>query len=384
MTDRESSQHGPTAGGHDEWPVWLCETVETVHAAVDDATTAPALGTTLPARLTATTPVEFAWIATVDEPAVRVRSAPAELPARLEATPEETLTARAESTGEVQRVVENPPTDVRLVAEHTGNDPGDIGAFVAVPLCSVDSCYGALHLWTPEWTGDPGPLASLGRTVGRRLRSFERAAQLTRERERLESLRTLVSHDLGNPVNIASGRVQLARTDEDTSHLDSVDSALEEIDALMERGVRLVEVGQQPVERERLSLAELARDSWSDVGQERGELVTTDAIFDGERERVRMLLNELVRNAFAHSDGEVTVEIGPLTDAQGFYVADDGPGIPSDEREYVIDTGYTTDADRDGIGLSIVTEIAGAHGWDVSLEPREPSGTRVEIIISRW
>jgi signal transduction histidine kinase len=197
-------------------------------------------------------------------------------------------------------------------------------------------------------------------------------------------LRTLVSHDLGNPVNIASGRVQLARTDEDTSHLDSVDSALEEIDALMERGVRLVEVGQQPVERERLSLAELARDSWSDVGQERGELVTTDAIFDGERERVRMLLNELVRNAFAHSDGEVTVEIGPLTDAQGFYVADDGPGISSDEREYVIDTGYTTDADRDGIGLSIVTEIAGAHGWDVSLEPREPSGTRVEIIISRW
>ncbi|MFC7059428.1 sensor histidine kinase [Halovenus salina] len=386
MTERDSSRPDrPRVDEDDGWPPWLCATVETVHSVLDETESAPELGTTLPAAISANTPVSFACVTTLDEETVRVRSSSAEVPARLDVkSPDQTLTAQAESTGDLQRVTDRPPEDVRLLAEHIESDLDSAAAVVAVPLCAEGTSYGALHLWTPESSEPVGVLTSLGRRVGRRLHALECAEQLARERERLDSLRSLVSHDLGNPVNIASGRVELARADEDTSHLDSVDGALEEIDALIERGVRLVEVGQQPLDRESLSIASIARDSWDDVGRDSGDLVVTDGRVDGERERVRMLLNELVRNAFAHSEGEITVDVGPLSESQGLYVADDGPGIPPDEREFVTDTGYTTDSAREGIGLSVVTEIAGAHGWDVSLEPREPSGTRVEIITSHW
>jgi signal transduction histidine kinase len=73
----------------------------------------------------------------------------------------------------------------------------------------------------------------------------------------------------------------------------------------------------------------------------------------------------------------VTVTVGALT--EGFYVADDGPGIPADERETVFEAGYTTAADGTGFGLNIVKRIADAHGWTVSATESEAGGARIEV-----
>jgi hypothetical protein len=59
----------------------------------------------------------------------------------------------------------------------------------------------------------------------------------------------------------------------------------------------------------------------------------------------------------------VTVTVGTLGD--GFYVADDGPGIPEDERERVFEAGYSTTESGSGFGLAIVERVADAHGWSV-------------------
>lgn len=366
------------------WPTWLCGTAAAVHELFDSAETAAELGSGLPDALTAVPGVRFAWIALPRRDDIRVRA----VPGGVDAPPTlpsdgETLTERTVATGELQ-VRAEAPADAGSLLDSTRTSPADVDSFFGVPLRGDDTSFGVLHLYV---AGDPTGrelLTSLGPSVGRQLQAFETAEQLERERGRLESTRSLLSHDLGNPLNIASGRVELARADDDTAHLDSVDAALEQVDDLLDRGVRLVEVGQQPVETEWLSLAVLARDSWDDVGQDRGELTVEDATLSGERERVRMLLNELYRNALDHGEGPTTVDIGPLSDTQGFYVADDGPGIPAEEREYVFDAGYTTKPDREGLGLAVVTEIAGAHGWDVALEQSEPGGTRVEVVTGRW
>jgi signal transduction histidine kinase len=63
----------------------------------------------------------------------------------------------------------------------------------------------------------------------------------------------------------------------------------------------------------------------------------------------------------------------------GFYVADDGPGILEDEREDVFDVGYSTSADGNGFGLSIVARIAEAHGWSVAVTESDDGGARFEI-----
>jgi signal transduction histidine kinase len=82
----------------------------------------------------------------------------------------------------------------------------------------------------------------------------------------------------------------------------------------------------------------------------------------------------------------VTVRVGPIETTQastdrvdGFYVADDGPGIPEDERESVFEGGYSTSDDGTGLGLAIVRSIAEAHDWTVTVTESEAGGARFEI-----
>jgi signal transduction histidine kinase len=63
----------------------------------------------------------------------------------------------------------------------------------------------------------------------------------------------------------------------------------------------------------------------------------------------------------------------------GFFVDDDGPGIPPAEREKVFEVGYTSDEDGTGFGLNIVTEVANAHGWDVAVSEGARGGARFEV-----
>ncbi|WP_309221729.1 HAMP domain-containing sensor histidine kinase [Halorussus sp. MSC15.2] len=73
----------------------------------------------------------------------------------------------------------------------------------------------------------------------------------------------------------------------------------------------------------------------------------------------------------------MTVRVGSLDG--GFYVEDDGPGIPEDERGRVFERGYTTTADGTGVGLAVVGDIAERHGWEVRTTESEDGGARFEI-----
>ena len=72
----------------------------------------------------------------------------------------------------------------------------------------------------------------------------------------------------------------------------------------------------------------------------------------------------------------MTVTIGSLDD--GFFVADDGPGVPESDRQQVFELGYTTDEDGTGYGLAIVSEIVDAHGWSIEIGDSD-DGARFEI-----
>jgi signal transduction histidine kinase len=65
----------------------------------------------------------------------------------------------------------------------------------------------------------------------------------------------------------------------------------------------------------------------------------------------------------------------------GFYVADDGPGIPAGKRDVVFEPGYSTRADGTGLGLAIVERIVTAHGWDLTLTTGAAGGVRFEIEV---
>jgi signal transduction histidine kinase len=96
-----------------------------------------------------------------------------------------------------------------------------------------------------------------------------------------------------------------------------------------------------------------------------------------DSDRLIQLFENLFQNAIEHGDGAVTVRVGPLKN--GFYIEDDGPGIPASMQDNVFDHGFTTDEDGSGYGLSVVRTIAGAHGWDIIVTDSDTGGARFEI-----
>jgi signal transduction histidine kinase len=102
-----------------------------------------------------------------------------------------------------------------------------------------------------------------------------------------------------------------------------------------------------------------------------------------DADRLQQLFENLFRNAVTHCGEDVTVEVGALGAddgaVTGFYVADDGPGIPPAERDRVLEPGYTTAVDGTGLGLPIVLEIADAHGWRVDVTESSSGGARFEF-----
>jgi signal transduction histidine kinase len=96
-------------------------------------------------------------------------------------------------------------------------------------------------------------------------------------------------------------------------------------------------------------------------------------------ERPQQLFENLFRNSVEHGGTDVTITVGALEEDEGFYVADDGPGIPEEKRDEIFEAGYTTASDGTGFGLAIVAEIAEAHGWEITATESAEGGARFEI-----
>lgn len=75
----------------------------------------------------------------------------------------------------------------------------------------------------------------------------------------------------------------------------------------------------------------------------------------------------------------MTITVGDLSNDTGFYVADDGPGIPEDVRDRVFERGYSTSDAGTGFGLAIVKEIADAHDWGIRVTESDDGGARFNV-----
>jgi signal transduction histidine kinase len=82
-------------------------------------------------------------------------------------------------------------------------------------------------------------------------------------------------------------------------------------------------------------------------------------------------------NAVTHGGSDVTVRVGNL--AGGFYIEDDGEGIPASAEADVFEAGYSHTSEGTGFGLSIVNQVSNSHGWTVHLDSSNTGGARFEI-----
>jgi len=204
--------------------------------------------------------------------------------------------------------------------------------------------------------------------------------ELERQNERLEKFASMVSHDLRNPLTVAAGRLELAQAEVENEHLAAVEGALERMETLIEDLLMLARQGQPIDEMERTELAEAAEQAWELVDTPEAILdIDRDLVFEADPERLQQLLENLLRNAIDHGGADVRIRIGTVDGHRGFYVADDGPGIPEAERSEVFDSGFTTADEGTGFGLAIVKEIVDAHDWSIDVTASWDGGARFEI-----
>ncbi|WP_435128312.1 sensor histidine kinase [Halobaculum sp. D14] len=232
----------------------------------------------------------------------------------------------------------------------------------------------------------------------------ERTERLERQNERLDRFASILSHDLRNPLNVAAGYVELAAETGETDRLPEAAEALDRMDSLIDSTLALARQGEAVESPEPTDVGLVARQAW-------GTVETADATLDvdalptvpADPERLRTLFENLFRNSVEHAGTDVAVRVERIdgddnadgncdgdadgnrdgdrdgdaaADAVGFAVSDDGPGLPAEDADRVLDWGYSTDDDGTGFGLAVVGDIAAAHGWTVDVDETADGGAR--------
>jgi signal transduction histidine kinase len=196
----------------------------------------------------------------------------------------------------------------------------------------------------------------------------------------------MVSHDLRNPLNVIKGRAELLRAEAPDEHVEPIESNAERMETMIDDLLTLSRAGESVDDPDPVSLATVVADSWAAVSNDDVELdvdIPADVEVEADGDRLRHVFENLFRNAREHNDPPVTIRVGTLSDeagsVSGFFIADDGTGIPESHREEVFEHGYTTNTDGTGFGLSIVEEIVEAHGWAISIDESDAGGARFDV-----
>jgi PAS domain S-box-containing protein len=259
--------------------------------------------------------------------------------------------------------VDQEPHNPAFVPLRTADShhPGEVNSELLVPLDE----YGVMAVYADERRAfdetDADLFRILGNTVASALARVRRERQLARRNGRLNEFASIVSHDLRNPMQVAAARTELARETGDTDHLDVVLESLDRMDTLVEDLLARAH-GEDRFDIETVALAHVAREAWRGVETADATLdVETEARLAADADRLQQVFENLFRNAIEHAGRDVTVTVGTVE--EGFYVADDGPGVP--EGTEIFEQGVSGAKDGTGYGLAIVADIVERHGWSV-------------------
>jgi signal transduction histidine kinase len=204
-----------------------------------------------------------------------------------------------------------------------------------------------------------------------------------------------VAHDLRTPLARLRMRAESALregTDAETmrralaqcvEETDRVASTLTAIMDISEADTGALVLRREPVDVGKL-LHEVA-ELYADVAEEKGvDLVVAapaDLRVTADRVRLRQALANLVDNAVKYTPEGGHVRLGARAEGDRVVLecADDGPGIPPEDRPRIWDRLYRGDQSRSekglGLGLSLVRAIVHAHGGDATAEPAPAGGS---------
>ncbi|HEY7234519.1 MAG TPA: HAMP domain-containing sensor histidine kinase [Gemmatimonadaceae bacterium] len=234
-------------------------------------------------------------------------------------------------------------------------------------------------------------------------RQLRREAALARLRADFVSS---VSHELRTPLAQIRMFAELLRmgwirsTQEHTRSLDIIDQEARRLGHLVDKVLCFdrVERGENTLMTERTELAPLVREvleAFAPLASARRVQVSVhlddDVVADVDRGAMRQVLINLLDNAVKYGPAGQTISVGLERGAEDrlarVWVEDEGPGIPTSERERIWEPFHRLERDANsavagsGIGLALVRNLTMAHGGRVLVEEGATGGSRFTIEI---
>jgi signal transduction histidine kinase len=254
-------------------------------------------------------------------------------------------------------------------------------------------------------TSVPNPASEVGHLSAALNTMLDRIQQAmvtkTESEARMRRFVADASHELRTPLTSIRGYAELHRQgatspDEIARGMERIEREAERMAALLEDLLLLARLDQaRVVADDRVDLARVVEETAADAraaDPQRSivvDLPTEAAIILGDRLRLRRVLDNLLANIRDHTDPDTiaTVRLASSDGAATLTVADDGPGMSSDEAAHAFERFWqaepTTAHPRrgTGLGLAIVAELIVAHGGTITLDTSPGAGTSFTITL---
>jgi signal transduction histidine kinase len=240
---------------------------------------------------------------------------------------------------------------------------------------------------------DPGTPDEIGRLA---LTMNEMLARLEQSAQRQRRFVADASHELRSPLAAIRTTLEVGLAHPDRAPWPTIAGRAAEqsirLEGLIENLLLLaradeghgIEASDQRVDIDRL-LRDIAVATTSGVALEVKTAGTP--VVSGNAESLSRLFRNIIDNALRHAAGKVQVTAETVDTAVRVEVADDGPGIPAEERERVFDRFVRLDGSRNrntgssGLGLAIAREITTAHHGRITIGDNPSGGARVVISL---
>lgn len=246
------------------------------------------------------------------------------------------------------------------------------------------------------------PVSVTGRRLedGHMLLSFRNASRRVRLDAASSDLIATVSHEIRSPLTSVKGftrtmlvkwerfsdeqkRTMLETINEDADRVTRLLTELldvSRIDAgrvqLHPEPVEVTEIVDRIVDKVRLRPEGVGRSILVDLDGRGGKVVA-------DPDKVEQILTNLIENALKHApDSEIRISGRVTADGLELQVADDGPGIPPEQRRHIFEKfGRSSRRSGTGLGLYITRGLVNAHGGRVWCESEVGSGTVFHLVL---
>ncbi len=247
-----------------------------------------------------------------------------------------------------------------------------------------------------EYSGPTDEVGQLAHTFNQMLTRLQDAYQkLEHSLEMQRNFVADVSHELRTPLTTLRGNLGLLQRSPPAPSEEQVDILADMVDE-SDRLIRLINDllllatadARRSLANERFAIQPLLEDTIRqakllDENREIGLESPADIAILGDRDAFKQVILILLDNALRHSDGPVDVQVNPSDDWVEIHIVDHGPGIPSDQLEFIFDRFFRGDSNTPtpgfGLGLPIAKGLVESMGGTIAIESELSQGSVVTL-----